>query len=71
MTSRAARQRLRPGASGEYAVHASKALITAIPVTLKDIQAAAAAIKDALVRTPTRHSRTLSEIAGCEVWLKF
>ena len=23
------------------------------------------------MRTPTRHSRTLSGIAGCEVWLKF
>jgi len=42
-----------------------------LPVTLQDIQAAAAAIKDAVVRTPTRHSRTLSGIAGCEVWLKF
>jgi threonine dehydratase len=42
-----------------------------LPVTLQNIQAAAAAIKDAVVRTPTRHSRTLSEIAGCEVWLKF
>jgi len=42
-----------------------------LPVTLKDIQAAAAAIKGAVVRTPTRHSRTLSGIAGCEVWLKF
>jgi threonine dehydratase/predicted amino acid-binding ACT domain protein len=28
-------------------------------------------IQPALVRTPTRHSRTLSGIAGCEVWLKF
>ena len=45
--------------------------MTALPVTLKDIQAAAAAIKGAVVRTPTRHSRTLSGIAGCEVWLKF
>jgi threonine dehydratase len=36
-----------------------------------DIQTAAALIQPALVRTPTRHSRTLSEIAGCEVWLKF
>ena len=45
--------------------------MSTLPVTLKDIQAAAAAIKDALVRTPTRHSRTLSQIAGCDVWLKF
>ncbi|HEX2758996.1 MAG TPA: pyridoxal-phosphate dependent enzyme, partial [Rhizomicrobium sp.] len=45
--------------------------MSALPVTLQDIQAAAAAIRDAVVRTPTRHSRTLSEIAGCQVWLKF
>ena len=42
-----------------------------LPVQLSDIQAAAAAINGAVVRTPTRHSRTLSGIAGCEVWLKF
>jgi len=42
-----------------------------LPVTLEDVQAAAVAIKDAVVRTPTRHSRTLSDVAGCEVWLKF
>src|ERR1700761_4837952 len=45
--------------------------MTTLPVALADIQAAAAAIKEAVVRTPTRHSRTLSEIAGCEIWLKF
>ena len=39
--------------------------------TFADIRNAAAAIGPALVRTPTRHSRTLSEIAGCAVWLKF
>ncbi|HEU0162534.1 MAG TPA: pyridoxal-phosphate dependent enzyme, partial [Rhizomicrobium sp.] len=44
--------------------------MTAAP-TLADIQRASAAILPALVRTPTRHSRTLSDIAGCEVWLKF
>lgn len=44
--------------------------VTAAP-TFADIQRAAAAIQPALVRTPTRHSRTLSGIAGCEVWLKF
>ncbi|HVV27716.1 MAG TPA: threonine ammonia-lyase [Rhizomicrobium sp.] len=43
---------------------------TAAP-TFEDIQRASAAISPALVRTPTRHSRTLSAIAGCEVWLKF
>jgi threonine dehydratase len=45
--------------------------MTTLPVTLADIQAAASAIKGAVVRTPIRHSRTLSAIAGCEVWLKF
>jgi len=44
--------------------------VTAAP-TFADIQSAAARIQPALVRTPTRHSRTLSGIAGCEVWLKF
>ena len=45
--------------------------MSTLPVTLCDIQAAAAAIAGAVVRTPTRHSRTLSDIAGCEIWLKF
>jgi threonine dehydratase len=36
-----------------------------------DIQDAARRIQPALVRTPIRHSRTLSDIAGCDVWLKF
>ena len=44
--------------------------VTAAP-TFADIQKAQAAIASYLVRTPTRHSRTLSDIAGCEVWLKF
>jgi len=39
--------------------------------TFSDIQTAARLIQPALVRTPIRHSRTLSGIAGCEVWLKF
>ncbi len=41
------------------------------PVTLKDIQSAAEAIAGQVMRTPMRQSRTLSDIAGCEVWLKF
>jgi threonine dehydratase len=44
--------------------------MTAAP-TFAHIQAAQRAITPALVRTPTRHSRTLSGIAGCDVWLKF
>lgn len=42
-----------------------------IPVTIDDIHAAHARIADAVVRTPTMHSRTLSEITGAEVYLKF
>jgi threonine dehydratase len=41
------------------------------PPTIDDIRAAAERIKDAVVRTPMLVSRTLSEIIGAEVWLKF
>lgn len=40
-------------------------------LTLADVQAAAARIKGAVVRTPTLHSRTLSDMVGANVWLKF
>lgn len=40
-------------------------------VTLPAILAAHAAIRGAVERTPTHRSRTLSEIAGCEIHLKF
>src|SRR3954470_1396688 len=40
-------------------------------VSLKDIQAAAKVIQGHVVRTPFLHSRTLSEITGAQVWLKF
>src|SRR5215813_14382439 len=42
-----------------------------LPVTLDDVRAAAARLAGAVVRTPTLRSRTLSEIIGAEVWLKF
>ena len=42
-----------------------------LAVTLADIQAAAARIKGAVVRTPCLRSETLSRIAGAEVWIKF
>src|SRR3954463_12637132 len=44
---------------------------SAPPVTLADIQAAAARIEGAGGRTPTLHSRTLSAVTGAEVWVKF
>jgi len=39
--------------------------------TIDDIRAAAQRIDGALIRTPMLVSRTLSEIIGAEVWLKF
>ena len=39
--------------------------------TCAQVRAAAARIEGAVVHTPTLRSRTLSEIAGCEVFLKF
>src|SRR3954465_11625462 len=41
------------------------------PPSIEDIRAAAARIKGAVIRTPMLVSRTLSEIVGAEVWLKF
>src|SRR3954465_10998164 len=40
-------------------------------VELKDIRAAAKVIEGHVVKTPCLHSRTLSEITGAQVWLKF
>lgn len=40
-------------------------------LSLETIRAAAKRIEGQVVRTPTRHSRTLSEITGANVWLKF
>ncbi len=40
-------------------------------VEIADIRKAAVAIKGQVVETPCLHSRTLSEITGAEVWLKF
>jgi len=41
------------------------------PPTIDDIRAAATRVAGAVVRTPMLISRTLSEIVGAEVWLKF
>ena len=40
-------------------------------VELKDIEAAAKVIEGQVVRTPCLHSRTLSEVTGAEIYLKF
>ncbi|MEO7815051.1 MAG: threonine ammonia-lyase [Sphingomicrobium sp.] len=41
------------------------------PPTIDDIRTAAARIDGAVVKTPTLCSRTLSDIIGAELWLKF
>jgi threonine dehydratase len=41
------------------------------PPTIDDVRAAADRIRGAVIRTPMLVSRTLSEIIGAEVWLKF
>lgn len=40
-------------------------------LTIDDVRAAAGRIAGAVVRTPTLHSRTLSQITGADIWLKF
>jgi threonine dehydratase len=41
------------------------------PPTIDDIRTAHDRIRDAIIRTPMQVSRTLSEVIGTEVWLKF
>lgn len=40
-------------------------------LTIDHIRSAHARIKDAIVATPTMHSKTLSAMCGAEIWLKF
>ena len=42
-----------------------------LPVTLADIEAAAATLAGFVKRTSFEHSRTLSDITGSHIWLKF
>jgi threonine dehydratase len=45
--------------------------LSGLPVTPADILAAAEVIRGAVVQTPCSYSRTLSNICGCDLWLKF
>ena len=45
--------------------------IDGLPVTPADVQAAAAIIRGAVLATACNRSRTLGEICGCNIWLKF
>ncbi|MCP3732439.1 threonine ammonia-lyase [Sphingomonas sp. MG17] len=42
-----------------------------LPVALSDVHTAAERIMGSVVRTPTLHSKTLSDLTGADVWLKF
>ena len=42
-----------------------------LPVTLRDVEAAAATLAGFVKRTSFDHSRTLSDITGASIWLKF
>lgn len=42
-----------------------------LPITESDVRAAAERLRGQAVNTPFLHSRTLSEVCGCEIWLKF
>ena len=42
-----------------------------LPLTIEDVRAAARILEGQVLRTPLRHSRTLSDITGAEVWVKF
>src|SRR5687768_7657295 len=45
--------------------------LAALSVTLDDVEAAQKRLRGAIVETDCDFSRTLSEILGCRVWLKF
>ncbi|MGJ4889802.1 threonine ammonia-lyase [Bradyrhizobium sp. HKCCYLS3077] len=45
--------------------------LTALPVTMNDVRAAADTIGGVVLETACNQSRTLGEICGCNIWLKF
>ena len=45
--------------------------LASLPVTLRDVEAAAATLAGFVKRTSFDHSRTLSDITGAKIWLKF
>src|ERR671923_76517 len=44
---------------------------TTAAISLADVERAAALLEGAVVETDCDHSRTLSALFGCEIWLKF
>src|ERR1700754_3561077 len=52
-------------------VHTENPSLAHLPVTLADVEKAAVTLADAVKLTNFDHSRTLSDITGAEIWLKF
>src|ERR1700675_2901683 len=48
-----------------------KESLARLPVTLGDVEAAAGVLAGLVKRTGFEHSRTLSDITGASLWLKF
>src|SRR3569623_1550301 len=51
--------------------HTASSGLSGLPGAPSDIHAAAETIRGAVVETPCSYSRTLSNICGCDLWLKF
>ena len=49
----------------------TQASLANLPVTLRDVEAAAVTLAGFVKRTSFDHSRTLSDITGADIWLKF
>ena len=64
--------RIAPAVAATMVQPVTAAATTQSPaVTFADIQAAAQRLDGQIITTPYLHSRTLSQIAGCELYLKF
>jgi threonine dehydratase len=63
---------LQPNALANPSLRKSSAFdIDYLPLALADVEAAAATIRGSVLFTECHHSSTLSEMGGCNVWLKF
>lgn len=63
---------IRPNALADPPLRKGSAFgIDHLPLALADVEAAAATIRGSVLVTECKHSRTLSEMGGCNVWLKF
>src|SRR3569832_2096259 len=59
------------GLGGEPMATGALPLAGTLPVSIDDVRAAHMRIRDSIVRTPTLVSRTLSDLTGATVYLKF